>query len=269
MGKKLRFPFLFKAAETTSTTSWPWPTCANNPKTLSFRSHNEDIFKRTSYLDKVATECSDSTPDSFLEYDESLLNASQVFVNSHESSIETIIGGLTTADRLFFEPGKETSSILEEAKIDDNEFSFKESVVVMAMDSRDPFVDFRVSMEEMVEAHGLKHWSCLEELLACYLKVNDKSNHGFIVGAFVDLLVNFAFVSGSGSDSDSDSHSHSSAIDEPCCCSSTFSATHSFTSPLSFFSSTSFTSPCLSLDKMMEDEIIDKIVDNASSSSHV
>ncbi|KAL2524970.1 Uncharacterized protein Adt_10024 [Abeliophyllum distichum] len=49
--------------------------------------------------------------------------------------------------------------------------------------------------------------------------VNDKSNHGFIVGAFVDLLVNFAFVSGYGSDSDS----HSSAIDEPCCCSSTFS----------------------------------------------
>lgn len=211
-------------------------------------------------LDKVAPECNDSTPDSSIEYDESILNASQAFVNIHDSSIETMIQGLRTADRLFFESGQETSSILEAAKTDE-EFPFKESVVVMAMDSQDPFVDFRVSMEEMVEAHSLKDWDFLEELLACYLEVNGKSNHGYIVGAFVDLLVNLAFVSGSGSDSDS------SAIDEPCCCSSTSSHIHSFTSLLSFSSSASFTSPCLSFDKTMEDG--EKIVDNASSSSEV
>ncbi|CAK9168718.1 unnamed protein product, partial [Ilex paraguariensis] len=61
-----------------------------------------------------------------------------------------------------FEPG-ETRSILEEAKTDG--FPFKESVV-MAVDSRDPFVDFKSSMEEMVEAHGLKDWEGLEELLS-------------------------------------------------------------------------------------------------------
>ncbi|CAI9783329.1 unnamed protein product [Fraxinus pennsylvanica] len=265
MGKKLRFPFLFKAAETTSITSWPWPTCVNNPKTLSFRSPNENIFKTMNSLDKVAPECNDSTPDSSIEYDESILNASQAYVNIHDSSIETMIQGLRTADRLFFEPGQETSSILEEAN-NDEEFPFKESVVVMAMDSRDPFVDFRVSMEEMVEAHSLKDWDFLEELLACYLEVNGKNNHGYIVGAFVDLLVNLAIVSGSDCDCDSDS----SAIDEPCCCSSTSSHIHSFTSLLSFSSSASFTSPCLSFDKTMEDgERIEKIVDNASSSSEV
>ncbi|CAI9760866.1 unnamed protein product [Fraxinus pennsylvanica] len=262
MGKRL--PFLFKASETTSTTSWPWPTCVSNLKTHSFRSHDENILKTTNYLDQVTTECSDSTSDSFLECDESLLNASQVFVNGHESSIETMIRGLRTADRLFFEPAQETSSILEEAIKIGYEFPFKESVAVMAMDSRDPFVDFRVSMEEMVEAHGLKDWDCLEELLACYLKVNDKSNHGYIIGAFVDLLVNLPFASGSGSDL--------FAIDEPRCCrcsSSSTTTTHSFTSPSSFFSSASFISPCLSLDKTMEDEIIEKIVDNALTSSNV
>ncbi|CAA3001501.1 Hypothetical predicted protein [Olea europaea subsp. europaea] len=262
MGKKLRFPFLFKAAETTSTTSWPWPTCVNNPKTLSFRSPNENIFKTTNSLDKFATECSDNTQDSFSEYDESLLNASQVFVNSHESSIKTMIQGLRTADRLFFEPGQETSSILEEAKTE-KELPFKENVVVMAMDSRDPFVDFRVSMEEMVEAHrhSLKDWDFLGKLLACYLKVNGKSNHGYIVGAFVDLLVNLEFVSGSDCDS------VSSAIDEPSCCSST---AHYFTSPPSFSSSASYTCPCLCLGETTEDDkIIEKIVDNASSSSEV
>ncbi|CAA3011269.1 Hypothetical predicted protein [Olea europaea subsp. europaea] len=251
MGKSLGFPFLFKASETSSTTSWPWSTCVSNLKTNSFRSHDGNILKTTNYLDQVVTQCSDSSPDSFLEYDESLLNASQVFVNGHESSIETMIRGLGTADRLFFEPGQETSSILEEAFRTGYEFPFKERVTVMAMDSKDPFVDFRVSMEEMVDAHGLKDWDSLEELLACYLEVNDKSNHGHIIGAFVDLLVNLPFAFGS------DSY----AIDEPCCCRccSSSSTTHAFTSPSSFFSSASFISPCLSLDKTVEDDIIEKI----------
>jgi len=62
----------------------------------------------------------------------------------------------------------------------------------MAMDSEDPYRDFRWSMEEMVAAHGMKDWDCLEELFVWYLRVNGKKNHGFIVGAFVDLLVALA-----------------------------------------------------------------------------
>ncbi|CAK9180790.1 unnamed protein product [Ilex paraguariensis] len=153
-------------------------------------------------------------------------------------AIETVVRGLRS-ERLFFEPG-ETRSILEEAKTDG--FPFKESVV-MAVDSRDPFVDFKSSMEEMVEAHGLKDWEGLEELLSWYLRVNGESNHGYIVGAFVDLLVGLSFAS-----------------DDQCICSST--TTHSFTSPLSFSSSIS-TSPCLS-SLEAEDEI-EKTIDNASS----
>lgn len=62
----------------------------------------------------------------------------------------------------------------------------------MAMESQDPYGDFRRSMEEMVAAHGMKRWDHLEELLVWYLRVNGKKNHGFIVGAFVDLLVALA-----------------------------------------------------------------------------
>ncbi|KAE8704630.1 hypothetical protein F3Y22_tig00110450pilonHSYRG01070 [Hibiscus syriacus] len=65
---------------------------------------------------------------------------------------------------------------------------FKESVV-LSMGSRDPYDDFRVSMEETVEAEGLKHWEGLEQLLFWYLRANGKCNHGYIVAAFVDLLV--------------------------------------------------------------------------------
>ncbi|URE40902.1 atofp18 ofp18 [Musa troglodytarum] len=60
------------------------------------------------------------------------------------------------------------------------------------MESEDPYRDFRLSMEEMVVAHGLRDWERLEELLVWYLRVNGKKTHGFIVGAFVDLLAGLA-----------------------------------------------------------------------------
>ncbi|PIN07496.1 hypothetical protein CDL12_19933 [Handroanthus impetiginosus] len=268
MGKKMKFPFLFKSTEVTpaaaTAAGWPWPACVNSPKTLSFSAATTgNIYKtmNSAYLgDKTTVEFAE-TPDSFF----SIRNS---FENHHEESFSSdsplelctdesaVIRGLRS-DRLFFEPG-ETSSILEEAKTHD--FPFKESVAIMAMDSRDPFLDFRVSMEEMVEAHGLKDWDSLEELLACYLRVNGKGNHGYIVGAFVDLLLHLSMASASSNDTCS-----TSAIDEHCSSSST-TTQYSFTSPLSFSSSTySSTSPCLSLLENEEDEII--VEKNADSSS--
>lgn len=35
----------------------------------------------------------------------------------------------------------------------------------------------------------MKDWECLEELLGWYLRMNGEMNHGFIVSAFVDLLM--------------------------------------------------------------------------------
>ncbi|KAL6652867.1 hypothetical protein ACP70R_011792 [Stipagrostis hirtigluma subsp. patula] len=65
----------------------------------------------------------------------------------------------------------------------------KGGAVVVTLDSKDPYRDFRASMAEMVAAHGLRDWEALEELLALYLKLNAKCVHTAIVGAFVDLLV--------------------------------------------------------------------------------
>ncbi|MCD7461883.1 hypothetical protein HAX54_047336 [Datura stramonium] len=59
--------------------------------------------------------------------------------------------------------------------------------------SPDPYLDFRRSMQEMVEARGLSdirgNWDSLHELLMCYLTLNPKSTHKYIVGAFADLIV--------------------------------------------------------------------------------
>ncbi|KAJ7970602.1 transcription repressor OFP13-like [Quillaja saponaria] len=212
MGKKkiLKLPSLFRPIkESTKSSSYPWsyfPSC-NHPKTLSFRA-GDDIFKTVNSIFLDTIDNSSST---------NVQTAESWFTNSSESasistesddiyfdiikdhkSLETVVRGVVRSEteRLFFEPGGDTSSILEKktttkTKGEAKNGFFSESVV-LAMESEDPYGDFRRSMEEMVESCGLKDWDCLEELLSWYLRVNGKKNHGFIVGAFVDLLVSLA-----------------------------------------------------------------------------
>ncbi|OAY49726.1 transcription repressor OFP12 [Manihot esculenta] len=73
-----------------------------------------------------------------------------------------------------------------------NSDAVKDSVAVPTY-SPDPYLDFRRSMQEMVEARDLvdvkANWDYLHELLLCYLALNPKSTHKFIIRAFADLLV--------------------------------------------------------------------------------
>ncbi|KAJ4705365.1 Transcription repressor OFP13 [Melia azedarach] len=253
MGKKMKLPFLSK-----TNSSWPWPSC-QQPRTLSFRTTNPNkinmMFKtlNSAYCD-VSNDVETTESSMFTNTSESTTASfSTASDESSGDSVETVIRGLRS-ERLFFEPG-ETSSILEEAKT--GGIPFKESLV-LSMESQDPYVDFRKSMEEMVEAHGLKDWEDLEELLCCYLKMNGKSNHGYIVGAFVDLLVGLAFAS---SNSNSDFVTCSSSALASCSCS------RSPSSPLSFYTSSSSeyssSTPCVSL---LEPEEIDSTVNPCLSS---
>ncbi|XP_047314629.1 transcription repressor OFP16 [Impatiens glandulifera] len=66
--------------------------------------------------------------------------------------------------------------------------------------SPDPYEDFRRSMQEMFEAHkssSLSYdddWDYLKELLHCYLSLNPKRNHKFIVRAFSDLVASLVLI---------------------------------------------------------------------------
>ncbi|KAI3706051.1 hypothetical protein L1987_76304 [Smallanthus sonchifolius] len=198
--------------------TWLWPSC-NNPKTLSFRADSNNMMFKTVnsvYFDPKYTlhaeaEAEVTTHDScFTNSSESasMSTESEEYLNPNEySSVETIVRG-AKSERLFFELGPTTSSILE-GNIQcmdlgvggggggdggNNGVPYKESVA-MSIESEDPQGDFKKSMEEMVEIHGLKDWECLEELLGWYLRMNGKNHHEFIVGAFVDLL---AGISGGG-----------------------------------------------------------------------
>ncbi|GMI79693.1 hypothetical protein HRI_001638600 [Hibiscus trionum] len=171
MGKKTKLPNFFS-----KNTSWPWPSC-HQPRTHSFRTDEtpESWFSNSS-----------ESPSFSTASDESATMAAA-------DSVETVIKGLRLrSERLFFEPS--------EAKLGTNNVTelapFKETTV-LSMESLNPVADFRESMEEMVAAQGLKDWESLEELLAWYLKANGKSSHGYILGAFVDLLLKKVVVSSS------------------------------------------------------------------------
>ncbi|TKY62434.1 Transcription repressor OFP12 [Spatholobus suberectus] len=88
--------------------------------------------------------------------------------------------------------GDEPAAVDEKAKA---KAVFCGSVAVETY-SPDPYADFRRSMEEMVEARPelmdvKSNWHVLHELLLCYLALNPKSTHNFILAAFADLLVGF------------------------------------------------------------------------------
>ncbi|XWS43364.1 hypothetical protein CRYUN_Cryun16bG0096800 [Craigia yunnanensis] len=256
----MKLPFLSKNNSVQAKSSWPWPSC-HQPRTLSFRT-DDSLLKtiNSTFLDAIIEA---ETPESWFSNSSESASFSTASDESGGDPVETVIRGLRS-ERLFFEPG-ETSSILEEAK-PGTELPFKESVA-LSMESQDPYVDFRKSMEEMVEAHELKDSEGLEELVCWYLRANSKSNHGYILGAFVDLLLKLAVSS--------------------TCIPSCSNCSHSPSSPLSFYTSSSSsssedsstTTPCVSsleaeeeidnthcLSSLSEAEKIIKDKDDASSS---
>lgn len=69
----------------------------------------------------------------------------------------------------------------------------EDCVAVLAY-SPSPYEEFRRSMQEMVEARGMRdqgkvEWSFMEELLFSYLNLNEKKSYRYIISAFVDLIV--------------------------------------------------------------------------------
>ncbi|KAF5820530.1 putative transcription factor OFP family [Helianthus annuus] len=129
--------------------------------------------------------------------------------DSDHSPTTTEFPTVIASDRFFFSSPGRSNSIIESSShstssIASTSFSPAEysggdgfeSVgggVAIPTISPDPYFDFRKSMQEMVEARDLidvrANWDYLHELLTCYLELNPKSAHKFIVGAFADLLV--------------------------------------------------------------------------------
>lgn len=186
MVKKLGLSSFFsKTKDTSPPPTWSWLSC-NNPRTKSFRDISPTYLIPT-YID--------STDSCFTH--SSTLTESESFSTLSEPSttdpVESVVHAVKS-DRLFFEPGS-TSSILEEARKStqiSDACGLEACAFAIELESEDPYRDFVKSMEEMVLANGVKDWDWLEEMLGWYLSVNPECAHGYIIDAFVDLLLGFA-----------------------------------------------------------------------------
>ncbi|KHN10677.1 hypothetical protein glysoja_019108 [Glycine soja] len=109
------------------------------------------------------------------------------------------------SQRFFFTSPGRSNSIVESANTTDADCfihdsdereakALLDSSIAVTKYSPDPYADFRQSMEEMVAARPelmdvASKWRELHELLLCYLALNPKSTHKFILRAFSDFLL--------------------------------------------------------------------------------
>ncbi|KAL6140923.1 hypothetical protein ACLB2K_059215 [Fragaria x ananassa] len=75
----------------------------------------------------------------------------------------------------------------------DHHVTLPTDCISVLMYSPNPGYEFKRSMHDMVEArlrnNAKVDWNFMEELLFCYLNLNEKKSHRFILSAFADLVV--------------------------------------------------------------------------------
>ncbi|XP_043697227.1 transcription repressor OFP12-like [Telopea speciosissima] len=173
------------------------PEVTQSPRT-SFAGSDHDT---TSILVKNFNSLYDLTSDSTSK---STSLSSDDFSSSDSEDLETTVPDFATiyaSERFFFSsPGRSNSIVesldsLPECPLPSEETKklLMNGGIPISTYSPDPYTDFRRSMEEMVEARELldvrADWDYLQELLLCYLNLNPKHTHKFIIGAFSDLLL--------------------------------------------------------------------------------
>ncbi|XP_051147729.1 transcription repressor OFP14 [Andrographis paniculata] len=118
---------------------------------------------------------------------ENLRPSDRFFVASGSSS--RLLVGETRSSAAY--ATKEFRSAESEGGVE-KDSKYLDDFLVLLRQSRAPYEDFRQSMEAMVEAHIEQHgkvdWEYLEELLRCYMDLNSKYSHKYVVQAFVDLV---------------------------------------------------------------------------------
>lgn len=193
------------AASFSTAASWQWPSCTQ-ARTLSFRRDSPEIvptrdddghsskrdaeeykYKTTMNPAYAAAADDDDSHDS-----SATTTLSTAPAAADEDEDEVIIHGLRSNSRLFFEPDSTSSIVKVRRQQRRRAAAAFDGATALAIESADPYGDFRRSMEEMVLSHGVDDWGWLEEMLGWYLSANGKKTHSLIVGAFVDMLVALA-----------------------------------------------------------------------------
>ncbi|KAG6508692.1 transcription repressor OFP14-like [Zingiber officinale] len=199
-----------RPAASASATSWILSAC-KHPKTPSFavdRDRHPDDDDRVSGCGGVDPAATLSDVDRFLYENFNSLCSRRHDEEEEEEEATRPATGFHSSERFFVSPGSSSSLHDENGRRSTSTSPPSGSSqrkaeevpgggVAVTTFSKDPYEDFRRSMQEMVEArHGVctgqpLDWDFMEELLFCYLELNDRSVHKYILRAFTELAVAF------------------------------------------------------------------------------
>ncbi|KAI3469580.1 hypothetical protein Pfo_026243 [Paulownia fortunei] len=167
---------------------FPTTTTTTNP--LLFKNFN-------SLYDVNYSDISTSKSITFSSTTTAAAATDDLFSSSNDSDHESVpdFTSAFASHRFFFSSPGSSNSIFEplEPPPPQDSGAVVSGGVAVQTYSPDPYSDFRNSMLEMIEARDLTDvkadWEFLNELLLCYLTLNSKHTHKFIVGAFADVVV--------------------------------------------------------------------------------
>ncbi|KAK4357163.1 hypothetical protein RND71_022773 [Anisodus tanguticus] len=185
--------------------------CLPTTLTLPFEDQEEETEQTIKNFNTVFDIPSDSTTSKSLTNSSTLTEDYNIFSSLEDSDSDYTdsnnipdFSNVFASQRFFFSSPGNSNSIVDFPSTHSPE-NCEEVVtggVAVHTYSPDPYSDFRRSMQEMVEAHELKDvktsWEFFHELLLCYLNLNPKHTHKYIVSAFSDLVVSLMPFDGSG-----------------------------------------------------------------------
>ncbi|KAF4364995.1 hypothetical protein F8388_001743 [Cannabis sativa] len=200
---KKSFPLCFSISKCLPTTQSS-PNDRDNTQTTSSSSSSSMPIKAFNSSVYEIFAASSNSDDFFSSSDE--LCDSEILPPAPAFDLATVYA----SPRFFFSSPGQSNSIIESSTITSDHASKPLRPVATAKRnttatqfaggvevpkySVDPFVDFRRSMQEMMEARdvlvdGRTDLEYLHELLLCFLALNPKETHKFIISAFTDIVV--------------------------------------------------------------------------------
>lgn len=126
-------------------------------------------------------------------------SSSSLMEEARSSTTSTAAATTTTNTATAAATGPTSSRSFTESMANNDSFGDQKEVrlpddcIAVLAHSSTPYDDFKRSMQEMVDArmrsHGRVDWEFMEELLFCYLNLNEKKSHKYILNAFVDIII--------------------------------------------------------------------------------
>ncbi|KAK7255343.1 hypothetical protein RIF29_28751 [Crotalaria pallida] len=183
---------------------------SENFKSLFIKDENEEI-NNTNYkvhnIERVFEEKQEDKEEEFHDHNKDpklgpmlfkgpsldIWGSNRFFSKDYFSSsfVDTTTAGFSSTSSSITKDLPSSSNLLH-PKDHGTDHTFPDDCIIVLASSISPFENFRRSMEDMVEAKLKNHetvcWDFMQELLFCYIKLNEKKKHKFILSAFVDLI---------------------------------------------------------------------------------